>query len=985
MVLAVLASIALLAFCLFLLMRIQELSDRIQRIEEIIYSKSQEKIPKAEKTKPIETSPPVSVPEKKQAIETQEKKAEFAYTSASANKEISKPVVPTKLKQEKSEAWQKFETAFAQNWTGILGSIILVMGVGFLGIYAALQMNAFFRFLLVLSIGAGLYAASIYLVRKEFWRQVSYWIKSASGAVTLFACIGSVSIPGMHWIENQYLGLLLILAGIGVNLAFAWQAAGQRFASLHIILSLVSLIILPKSSIVFGIIVIVSLFSSLLSYRAKWEFHLTLTVASYLIANLIYGNSLNSGESGSDPSTMRIIGLFGTGAVGIASLLVHYRRVYTTSKFEITPFVTHLVVWATMAIGFLQYSTGSKWNVLILGIASVPTYFLARRAKSFGIRWLHLTDTLVSLLIASLSIIYLFRWEMDPVLINIILSLLLTVFFLVSWEEKDNVLGKIGAALLHLSWAGYLIISLLCFEKESIYWYLVATLLTLGISIVPQAYDSLRFKDRKNSIDDIYNFSEKEKLSPSGLWTGLLAALLCYQISSIEHSEIFASFLFILLLIFRQKFQWNGIAIGLIPFIIALHILVIHRGSDKEGFDFLRIDLPLVVAILLLIPLSKRIYSNGESAYYSKLGVILFSLHLITHTFTIGSELSPFLPGILVLLYSLLYLDTYKLISNQGGNWKGTWKDSIYSAKGAIGILAFGFVALFLIIHAVVHLQSEFIIGWFKIRFLVQIFAIACFLYWANSKPAKEESSSLWNKLPPLFWELSIVFGVIAISFEVPNVWLPVAWILYAWLLEFLSWKFSEELSRLRLYALLLFWVSCVHTAFLSSSNTTPSNFWADQEWVGGLVGVFGQVSYLVRAYSYTPQTIKAEPGFVEKIQVRSDKLWSLKNVFVFYPVFGSIALFLYWSFEHSILTLLWMIEIFVVFIIGLKLRESQFRLVSLSAMVICLIRLIFWDLKQSSTITRAIVFLAAGSILILMNTIYNKFKNSEKESKNGT
>jgi uncharacterized membrane protein len=46
---------------------------------------------------------------------------------------------------------------------------------------------------------------------------------------------------------------------------------------------------------------------------------------------------------------------------------------------------------------------------------------------------------------------------------------------------------------------------------------------------------------------------------------------------------------------------------------------------------------------------------------------------------------------------------------------------------------------------------------------------------------------------------------------------------------------------------------------------------------------------------------------------------------------------------------------------------------------VIIIIRMIFYDLKQSDILTKSIVFIIAGIILIAMNTIYNKYKEGAK------
>ena len=67
-----------------------------------------------------------------------------------------------------------------------------------------------------------------------------------------------------------------------------------------------------------------------------------------------------------------------------------------------------------------------------------------------------------------------------------------------------------------------------------------------------------------------------------------------------------------------------------------------------------------------------------------------------------------------------------------------------------------------------------------------------------------------------------------------------------------------------------------------------------------------------------------------------------------------------------------------MVFFVGLKLNQDHFRYVAQGAMVLCLIRLIFFDLSQSSIVMRAFVFLGVGGIMILMNVIYRRFRTEE-------
>ncbi|TGK11650.1 DUF2339 domain-containing protein [Leptospira fletcheri] len=881
----------------------------------------------------------------------------------------------------KSPLWEKIEKSLAQNWTGIFGTVILVMGVGFLGIYAALKMSPFLRFLMVLGIAGGLFACSIYLSTREFWKQIAYWLRSAAGAVVLFACLGSVSFQGMKWVETESLGLLLVLLGVFVNLSLAWFASFQKFASLHIVLSLLALAILPMTDLVYGVAIGVSVFGLFLSYRSQWEYHLIYSVLSFAAINFLYREHVFS--SGASPESVgRMYGMIGTLLVGSVSVLVHYRKVYSSQKFDKFAFLSHFISWFATAIGFAFYATGSKWNAPILVLAAIFVFLHARRARTVGIRWLYLTDTLVSLGIACLGVVFLSRWELHYLSVNLILSFLFFSFFFVASEEKEKTLMRVGGALLHFSLFFFLVLlwfykteengdlrSFLCFSTS---------LGMISLSLAIQILDSTRYSDRLNSWDDIYGLSEKLKVSPAGILCGFLVSALCFETAGGIRDLWILSCLGILLLFLRQRTNWNGLGMGMFPFTIAIHFLVFSSWENIGEVDrFLR-ALPVIFFCFSAIPLSKIRGADAGERYLSQPGVILFSLHLALQIFVLGNPTSSFLPGIVWLLFSLFYLEFYRFLIEKKGSLSIGWKRGFSEAAPIWASFALVFAGLFLGAHILVHLQSEFSVGFLKVRLLVQIFAICAFVYWASSSfPLVEENPIWFRNCLPLFWELALVVLITAVSLEVPNTWLPVAWILLAFLTEAVS-RTALSVSRFHFYSLVLFWLSCGHTAFLSSSNATPSIFWADQEWVGGLVSLFFQTGYLILIYlrpSFLPQSSEGFPLLVDRF---AGKIDSRVNMMIFYPLFITVALFLFWSFDTAFLTLLWMTEVFVVFLVGLFLRESHFRYVSLTAMMLCLLRLIFWDLSKSSTITRAFVFLGVGGILILMNTLYGKYKVSE-------
>ena len=93
----------------------------------------------------------------------------YAYSRMANTKPVAVP-------KKKSDFWAKTEKQFIENWTGILGAVIMVAGVVFFGIYAALKVNAFFRFLLITGFAVLLIGAFIYLKRHDKWVKLAeFW------------------------------------------------------------------------------------------------------------------------------------------------------------------------------------------------------------------------------------------------------------------------------------------------------------------------------------------------------------------------------------------------------------------------------------------------------------------------------------------------------------------------------------------------------------------------------------------------------------------------------------------------------------------------------------------------------------------------------------------------------------------------------------------------------------------------------------------
>ena len=218
---------------------------------------------------------------------------------------------------------------------------------------------------------------------------------------------------------------------------------------------------------------------------------------------------------------------------------------------------------------------------------------------------------------------------------------------------------------------------------------------------------------------------------------------------------------------------------------------------------------------------------------------------------------------------------------------------------------------------------------------------------------------------------------IMALALEVSRQYLTVVWAVFAVLLVGVSLSIPLMYNRLYLYSLFLLWNSCVYLATVTSSVHFPSEV---QFWFIGCSAICIQLFYLLWVMyknSLKNITLPLALTFFESLV---QALGKKKNSWIFYPFFIAVAMFLYWKFGKSVLTLSWMIEVFIVFILGILLQEDRFRTLSLGVLLVCAVRLVFYDLVQTETLTRGIVFLSFGGILLLMHAIHKYFKRKISE-----
>ena len=846
----------------------------------------------------VEETPPVPVMplkndtafRKTEAVE-HPKPAKVAPPPAVMKKPAAKAV-----HKEKPEFIVKLEKQMIENWTGILGAAILVMGVGFLAIYAALSFAPVFRTGMVFLVSMILFSVWIALHRRKKWVKFSRWMRSASGAVFVFASIGAGGIPGLQCIHSALAAFILLLAGIVINLAFGYLGGTQYFASLHSLISLAGLAAAPQSEITFAVAGIIVTVSVLLSFRDKWDYHLLICILSFFGYHIYWYSGIAHAGTGM-PLPLRMTGIATTLTVGIAAIFSHYRHIYKSAAFSALPFIVHLLNWLFLGIGLMFYSTGSKWVCVIVALSAIIVFVLARHARKIGIRWLYVTDILISQLLSLMSIVLLARWGVDSPLIAALVCVEAMIFLAITIREGDWITQKAGIVFCHTS-----LFLFGLFILKHVSTYPLTTTSSVKISVITGAVFLLGFifhlwlrnikGERFDSFFAYMNKNTTEGVSILGFFVPVLLYVFHY-VSAGYPAEVWITCSAMLLILFvRQRMQGQGLICGLCVVIPILFTASwYHVAHNAHGtMSVISQSIPFAVLAAAVAVWSKV----GESGkWYRMPGIYIFTINLVITGFYATAAMTPAVRSVLLLIAGIVYFESARVM-------RTLKRDKLTETGNADRFILHGvyvFIALFLMHHLSVDLQYEASFssvgfsGLVNIRSATEILALAVFLHMACAKRHDQSPFfNSWRLLHPLMWELVVAFSAVPVLMESPSLALPAIWAVYSHALLFAG----RYISRMRLYAILFFWISLFDAAFVLSVNSVPSEGLPVAVMISAAISVLSAVVFSVRWYSEARlDSIDVPPsiGFMKRVALG---VVSGRNIVVYYLSAAAIMFVVY-------------------------------------------------------------------------------------------
>jgi len=885
-----------------------------------------------------------------------------ASSSQPKPRKVERPIPPQVAPSPVDENWRRVESRFAENWTGILGAVVLVAGITFIGAYNGLLLSPFNRTLMIVAAAGILAGGATGLRQHEVWRPLAAWLKSVAAAVFLFACYASSAIPGLQWIDSFGPALVVVLLGVGVNFYVAYGTSEQAFASLHVFLSMVPLMLLPQSTTALLIATAVTLAGLGLKVRLRWDVHVLITLAAFGVFHVAWYVRVDDPQGVVERTLGALAALLVASAVG----WIHYRRTWTSSRIAVIPFLVHVGNWTLLAIAIGVYSGSSDLRGLSLLGASAVVFLLSRFGRRQGLGWVYLTDALVAeaLAVAGLIAFYpiAFHWLLVPPVLLLEAGLFLKVFV----DEDEPFLTSVAVHLVHAAVLGVGLSGLVALVRDPSLasqhglLLLVAAFITAGIHLYGarargDGFDSLRSYG-------IVGLGILEQLSVIGLGAGaiMLVSLASFTGGSWMEAAALASTAGFLLLARRFGSQSLGVAAWstLLPAYLFSWIRLLVDQPVSADSQILYHLSPLAAAGFLAIGIS-LVEPFGRLIRTSC--VYLLGIHVAVAAFTLLDPVSALLPGVMWLLLSLVALEIADRVSGD--------------AVRPLLHVAYGMGVAFAGAYLLVIMMSQAYVGPLSARMLVEAFALAVLLYWAVYKTGTElESQAGWRWVHPLFLELSLLFVSVVTVVESSVQLRPVVWVTLA--LVTIHRSICERLdNRFRFYSLVLYWASAVDLVIVTSGYQMPSAIWYEHPGFTGSLALILQVVYLIIG---TPRLDLAHlevPPTLARLARWGNKIEERRALWIYYPFFVAAALFLYWRFDTTLLTLLWAGLAFVVFAVSLIIREGHFRYMALSGFGACLIRLLVIDMSQANLGLRGAVFVGVGLLMLGMNSLYTKYK----------
>lgn len=319
-----------------------------------------------------------------------------------------------------------------------------------------------------------------------------------------------------------------------------------------------------------------------------------------------------------------------------------------------------------------------------------------------------------------------------------------------------------------------------------------------------------------------------------------------------------------------------------------------------------------------------------NSLKFRKTYSALYIFHITISLYALFHPYSDLLPSLIMIGASYFLYEIHKKVSEK-------WKPFVYQ----LGLLTF---ASFLVLHAYLNIQIQSkIFSIVDYSLVIAILGIGMGYMWLKT-------SELKNGV------LEGILGlcILTIFMEISYPWQPLA---YAFLgLGMLKLKLPQRATWYRYFLLM---TGCVLITGINKLYQSPNTSWYNQTEIPSVLGLLGLSAFALNNIASPSEKIRK--NFIEG------------NIL---PVYFSAIIFLYARLDLALLSLVWIICASFLASAALYLKNKNLLNFSYGTIIICLVRISFFDLSQEVISIRAVVLTLVGLLLIGLHMLYKRFSS---------
>ncbi|MBB5058757.1 hypothetical protein HDF16_003471 [Granulicella aggregans] len=457
----------------------------------------------------------------------------------------------------------------------------------------------------------------------------------------------------------------------------------------------------------------------------------------------------------------------------------------------------------------------------------------------------------------------------------------------------------------------------------------------------------------------LQNATYKREAAWAHTWlaTGLLATLAWHEAQQPWLAVLWVAFALTLALVDRffdiEELPWQAHTLATLAVVRAatLNLYVLDKW---HGVDLRLITLSILVAVLYALAYCVRL---PQTAKEEDLNHIYSWAASIFGAWMLWSELQSIAVADGLAIFGLLLFEF--------GDWR---KQRQIRLQGYVA-LTIGFARIFFVNLTAATLPGETISP--RIYTIIPIAFINLFV-WMQLQSGKEkdevERFSIANLLA---W---FATGSVAslLYFEVSSEWIVLSWAILAIALLLTVLTIDKELFLQQ--AILL--VTAVVTRGIAH-NIFGSSYFSTGGWKGNIAVLSFVIALL---FAGLPIAFRLRTRYnLRPMQFRLSQALALNRPeqWLFFAPILLLTLMIVVKLNSGMVTLAWGLEGLMVVLLGLRVGERTYRITGLLLLLVCVCKIVFRDAWQLSERDRYITFIALGAALMLVSTLYNRFRES--------